>query len=92
LAEALMATDIQNITRQGGGVCPFAYSAPLCLTQTSSFGRKLDAGQKIGCFGRIEVRVDRAENRVRVTVCKLDVSGRDIDPVWPTMIGAGLRR
>ena len=61
-------------------------------SRASSFGWKFDAGQEIGRFGRIEVRVDRGEDRIRVTVGKLDVAGRDFNHVLPTRIGAGLRR
>jgi hypothetical protein len=43
--------------------------------QASRFGWKLNAGQEIGVVGRIEIGMDRGEDRIWIALSKLDVAG-----------------
>ena len=40
---------------------------------------KFDAGQEVGCFRGIEVRMDRDEHGVRIALGKCYVAGRNLD-------------
>jgi hypothetical protein len=53
---------------------------------------KFDAGQEVGRFRGIEVRVDRDEHGVRIALGKFDVAGRDLDHIRSVTIPARLRR
>jgi len=62
------------------------------VTAASRFGWKLNAGQEIGVVRRIEIGMDRGEDRIWIALSKLDVAGRDFNLVGATTIVAGLHR
>jgi hypothetical protein len=53
---------------------------------------KFDAGQEVGCFRGIEVRMDRDEHNIRIALGKFNVAGRDLDHIRSVTILARLRR
>jgi hypothetical protein len=61
-------------------------------SRSDDLAGQLDAGQEIGCLVGIEVRMDRGEHRVRISVGKFNVAGRDLDHMRTTTISAGLHR
>src|SRR5262249_17543554 len=70
------------------------------LHETSSLGWKLDAGQEIGGFGRIEIGVDRREDRPLASLMSLARSpskkltpvalppGRERETASPSLTGS----